>query len=167
MPMQEKTTTYKKYTIDDNFANIRITRWLKKICDNAPFSLIAKLLRKKTIKVNGKKVNDAYILSAGDEVILPRSLFVSTDTSTSTSADSDIKSKGKPLNFSKEDIRNFASWIIYEDKNIIAVNKPYDVPTQAGTGIAKSLDRLVTSYFKDAKLLHRLDRHTSGLVLFA
>lgn len=66
-----------------------------------------------------------------------------------------------------------SSWIVFESKSLIVINKPSGLPVQGGTRVADSLDALVRSHLQaqestsTAHLLHRLDRDTSGLVLFA
>ena len=58
----------KKLKITENDANQRIDKYLKKLLVNAPNNFIYKMFRKKDIKVNGKKVDEKYILSLDDEV---------------------------------------------------------------------------------------------------
>ena len=58
----------KKLKITENDANQRIDKYLKKLLVNAPNNFIYKMFRKTDIKVNGKKVDEKYILSLDDEV---------------------------------------------------------------------------------------------------
>jgi RluA family pseudouridine synthase len=62
-----------------------------------------------------------------------------------------------------------ARWrVIHEDARVVVVDKPAGLPSQATRGdAANALDALVRARFGDARLLHRLDRDASGLVLFA
>ena len=56
----------KKIVIKENDANQRIDKYLKKLLCNAPSNFIYKMFRKKDIKINGKKVNEKYILQKDD-----------------------------------------------------------------------------------------------------
>ena len=58
----------KKIQITENDANQRIDKYIKKLLVNAPTNFIYKMFRKKDIKVNGKKVNEKYILKNNDVV---------------------------------------------------------------------------------------------------
>lgn len=66
-----------------------------------------------------------------------------------------------------------SAWIVFESKSLIVINKPSGLPVQGGTKVMDSLDALVRRHLQSqapsstAHLLHRLDRDTSGLVLFA
>lgn len=60
----------KKIVIDENHANQRIDKYLKKLLCQAPSQLIYKMLRKKDVKVNGVKVKENYILQNQDVVEL-------------------------------------------------------------------------------------------------
>ena len=65
----------KKLVIDQYDDHQRIDKYLKKVLVQAPSSLIYKMLRKKDVKVNGKRVKENYILHLGDEVELFLSLI--------------------------------------------------------------------------------------------
>ena len=56
---------------------------------------------------------------------------------------------------------------IYEDKNIVVINKPFGIPVQSGSGIKESIDFAIKSIYKDAHVVHRLDKHTTGVLIFA
>ena len=57
-----------KFKIENNEANQKVFKFVKKYLNNAPLSLIYKTFRKKDVKVNGKRVNEDYILKENDEV---------------------------------------------------------------------------------------------------
>ena len=98
----------KKLKITENDANQRIDKYLKKLLVNAPNNFIYKMFRKKDIKVNGKKVDEKYILSLDDEV----EMFLYDD-------------KFKEFTETKsiyEVNRTFS--VLYEDKHVLIVFKP-------------------------------------------
>ncbi|MBL0318506.1 MAG: RluA family pseudouridine synthase [Alphaproteobacteria bacterium] len=139
----------------------RLDRWIKKHFPEVPKTLVFKLLRKKAITVNGKKVEADYTLKAWDVVKLPPSC-------TSNPAP-------KPLDplrsVSEHVISDFVKSVIYQDKNLIAINKAPGLAVQGGPDIKISVDRLAFSLKGDhlhaPKLVHRLDRDTSGVLLLA
>ena len=76
-----------------------------------------------------------------------------------------------PLYFSPADGEMIRSRVLYKDANVIAINKPAGLATQGGTGQAKHVDGLLDALLFDAaerpKLVHRLDKDTSGVLLLA
>ncbi len=153
-----------KYTITENEANQRIDKFLKRMLKDAPISFIYKMFRQKDVKVNGKRINIDYITKEGDEV--------------------DIYLKPALLEqFHKEALlrpvkANFD--IIYEDDNILVINKPKGLLVHGDEGEKRiTLQNMVLNYLKEKREwdpasldgfvpspAHRLDRNTSGIVIF-
>ncbi len=154
----------KKFIIDEKYENQRIDKYLKKILSQASSSMIYKMLRKKDIKVNGKKVKENYILKKNDVV----SMFLYEDR---------FKELSQPLT-----IFNLAMdfTVIYEDDKILIVNKPAGLLVhEDNDNNINTLSNQVLNYLyqkgeydpnKDIGFspapVHRLDRNTSGLVIF-
>lgn len=153
------------FKININDFNQTLEKYVKKVLSNVPLSVIYKLFRKKDIKVNGHWKDKKYVLKVDDIV--------------------DIYIKDNELNSFKNDRKliaqdNISDLIIYEDKNILIINKPRGLLVQKDDEkSSKSLDVMVLEYlyFKneynpDVDLgftpgpAHRLDRNTSGLVIF-
>lgn len=155
----------KKITISSKEANQRVDKYLKKYLNEAPLSFIYKLFRKKDVKINGHWVKENYILNEGEEL----TIFV-TDTQ--------LEEFNKPKEIEKVTLNH---QIVYEDENILIVNKPRGLLVHGDEGEKKlTLTNQVINYlyFKgeyDPKNdhgfipapAHRLDRNTSGLVCFA
>lgn len=154
----------KKIKIDENNAHQRIDKYLKKLLCNAPSSLVYKMLRKKDVKVNGVKVKENYIVELGDVV----ELFLYDDKFeeyTKTQSIYDLH-----IDFQ----------VIYEDENILVVNKPAGLLVHEDINESiNTLSNQVLTYlyqkgeYDPAKALgftpgpvHRLDRNTSGIVIF-
>lgn len=151
--------------IKENEANQRIDKYLKKLLCNASTSFIYKMLRKKDIKVNGKKVDQNYILQADDKI----SMFLYDD-------------KYDELTGTKEVLNLKITFeVVYEDDFILIVNKPAGLLVQGDKNENhNTLSNQVLTYlnqngtFENTKddtfipsPVHRLDRNTSGLVIFA
>ena len=154
----------KEIRITENDANQRIDKYLKKLLVNAPANFIYKMFRKKDIKVNGIKVDEKYILSKNDVV----TMFLYDDKFKEFTA---VKSVYQVA-------RTFK--VLYEDKHILVVYKPVGllVHEDANESV-NTLTNQVLSYLVDKNELdlsrentfmpgpvHRLDRNTSGIVIF-
>ena len=154
-----------KIVISSKEANQRVDKYVKKFLNEAPLSFIYKLFRKKDIKINGHWVKENYILNEGEEL----TIYVS---------DSQLEEFNKPKEIEKVTLNH---QIVYEDENILIVNKPRGLLVHGDEGEKKlTLANQVINYlyFKgeyDPKNdhgfipapAHRLDRNTSGLVCFA
>lgn len=141
-----------------------LEKYVRKTLSEAPLSFIYKLFRKKDVKVNGHWQDKKYIISSGENV----SIYIT---------DSQLEEfKRQVENKQLEDI---SSWIIYEDENILLINKPRGVLVQKNSEDSNALDEMVISYlvnkgeydpnrnlgYKPAPA-HRLDRNTAGIVVF-
>ncbi len=155
----------KKITISSKEANQRVDKYVKKFLNEAPLSFIYKLFRKKDIKINGHWVKENYILKEGEEL----SIYVT---------DQQIEEFNKPKEIEKVNLNHE---IVYEDENILIINKPRGLLVHGDEGEKKlTLANQVINYLyykgeynpKDdhgftPAPAHRLDRNTSGLVVFA
>lgn len=123
----------------------KVVDYLKNKFKNLTNGTIFKALRNKDIRINGVKISENVPVNAGDEI----TLYIKDEFLFGTTA----------LDKSK---------IIYDDENIVIVNKPQDVLVQ-GDGINIGLDKMVNNYFGTQNIVpcHRLDRNTSGLIIFA
>jgi len=146
-------------------ANQRVDKYLKKYLNNAPLSFIYKLFRKKDVKINGHWVKENYILQTGDEL----TIYVS---------DEQLQEFNSVRKIEKVTLNHP---IIYEDENILLINKPRgllvhgDISEKRLTLTNEVLNYL---YFKGEydpnqsqgftpAPAHRLDRNTSGIVVYA
>ncbi len=77
--------------------------------------------------------------------------------------------KEKEYNFDINSKKEIDEMIIYQDDEILILNKPPGIAVQGGTKIKKSIDALLKSSFKSVKtrLVHRLDKDTSGILIIA
>ena len=153
-----------EFIINDSENGLTLEKYVYKVLPTAPMSFIQKLFRKKDIKVNGHHQDKKYRLSTNEVV----SIYISDDQ---------LKAfqKEKELNPNLK----IKDWIIYEDKNVLFVNKPRGLLVQKSTPKDESLDQLVIEYLMATNQYdpdvekgfvpgpaHRLDRNTSGIVAF-
>lgn len=148
-----------KIIVTENEMEQRLDRFLCKYLNDTTNTNIFKLIRKKRIKVNGKKVEEKYFLKYGDEI----EIFLHPNA---------IEEMIKPeIVYSASDVELD---IVYEDDDILVVNKPVGLLTHPdqkeykktlATAVQLYLKDLCTRTFKPASI-QRLDKNTSGLVLF-
>lgn len=148
--------------VDKNEAGQRLDKLLSKHLNKAPKSFIYKMLRKKNITLNGKKADGSEKTNLEDEI----KLFLSDETITNFSEEYKVVKV-------KTNIE-----VIYEDDNIIVVNKPAGILSQKAEKDDISLVEHIISYLLDTNkitteelntfkpgICNRLDRNTSGLVV--
>lgn len=151
----------RKIIIGEDAANQRLDRYLSKYLNNTTRSNIFKLIRKKVFKVNGARIKDEdYFLHLGDVL----EIYLAEDT---------LEALIKPIEVVKPE--NSGLDIVYEDEEILVVNKPKGLLTHPdkeefkntlATKVQYYLKHLCTATFRPAPV-HRLDKNTSGLVIFA
>lgn len=152
------------FTVTEIDANNRIDKYLKKQLSNAPLSFIYRLFRLKDVRVNHKKVDVDYILNIDDEI----TIFLTTDQKNEFITE--YKFVKVPL----------TSSIIYEDENILVINKKRailvhpDIHEQNNTLNNQVLTYLYEKQEFDPKSrayvpspINRIDKNTSGVVIFA
>jgi 23S rRNA pseudouridine955/2504/2580 synthase len=141
-------------------AGTRLDRWLRRQVPNLPQGLLQKLLRTGQIRVDGKRAEANTRLAAGQEVRVPP-----------------LPELGAPkpppprAEISPAEQRDLLARVLYRDESVIALDKPHGLPVQGGPGIARHLDAMLDALrfgTEDRpRLVHRLDRDTSGVLLLA
>ena len=151
----------KKFIVNKDYHNSRFDRWFKQNISNVPQSLIEKLVRKKKVKINKKKVKASYRVQSNDIV----ELYATEDLK------SNNKSKKEKYKASEKEKGEYSKFIIENNDNFIVINKPSGIPVQAGTKSFKNIIDILkdTKYFEDTKpfVVHRLDKETSGVMIVA
>lgn len=134
----------------------RLDRFLQKHLKGTPFGLLQKLMRKGQIRVDSKRVKASTRLEKGQSVRIPPI---------------EEKSFEEKKRLSDQDVDFIRSLVLYDDGDIIALNKPAGLATQGGTNIKRHIDGLLDGLMDEHKvrprLLHRLDKDTSGVLLLA
>ena len=137
---------------------MRLNRWFLKYYPNLTLGRLQKLLRTKQIKVDGKRAEAGLKLATGQEIRIPPL----KDTETGSEKNPELATK---------EIDFIRSLVIFKDKNIIAINKPSGLAVQGGTNthfhVDGLLDGLKFEQEDRPKLVHRIDKDTSGILLLA
>ncbi|XBQ15242.1 MAG: RluA family pseudouridine synthase [Oceanicaulis sp.] len=137
-------------------AEMRLDRWFRKRFPHVPHGMVEKLLRKGQIRVDGGRAKGNQRLEQGQQVRVP------------PLPEPDAVKESPPL--SREDAAFARSLVIYEDKEIIALDKPHGLAVQGGSKTTRHVDRLLEAFGKGdqkPRLVHRLDKDTSGVLVVA
>lgn len=171
-----------KLTITEREAGQRLDRYLRKYLNQAPGSFIYKMLRKKNIKLNGKKAEGGERLESGDQI----TLFLAdgtiagfrenegrTDLLSGERQGGSVWMVGHSASQPSGN-RQFTLEVLYEDEDILMVNKPQGVLSQKAQKQDISMVEYISDYldrqtiFKDTfrpGICNRLDRNTTGLLV--
>mgnify|MGYP003306915091 FL=1 len=155
----------KKISVNKNDAGNRLDKFINKCFPNIPYSLLYKYIRKKRIKVNGKKEEISYRLKENDIL----ELYINDELLEKSNKSSDFKA-------ASEDIE-----ILYEDDNIMIINKKAGLIVHPDDDIKVDclVNRIKNYLFKKGEfnpenensfapaLVNRIDRNTSGIVIAA
>ena len=147
-----------KHNVGKEFSETRFDRWISHFFSKISHNNLEKLLRKGIIRVNGNKAKSSLRLSEGDVISMPSIL---DDLATDYSGKAMIPG-------AKEFISKIT---IFNDNEILILNKPSGIAVQGGTGIETHIDGYLQSAFFDTdinpRLVHRLDKETSGVLVIA
>lgn len=152
----------KTYSVNKQDEGQTLEKYVKKVLSNAPLGFIYKLFRKKDIRINNHWEDKKAIVHDGDIV----SIYI-------TDAQFEEFNQIKVVEPSLE----LEPMIVYEDENVLIVNKPRGLLVQKDKPNSKALDDMVIAYLLAKKEYlpsetftpgpaHRIDRNTAGLVIF-
>ena len=143
-------------TVTEDDDGQRLDRWLKKNMGDTPYSLVQKLIRKGQLRVDGKRAKGDTKLKAGQDVRIPPV---------------QEKPEGEARVLKEKDIEFIKSLVIYDDGDVIALNKPAGLSVQGGSKIKFHIDGMLDGLTNKTgvrpRLVHRLDKDTSGVLLLA
>src|SRR5215475_5965601 len=147
-------------TVDADDDGIRIDRWFKRHYPAVTHVLLQKLLRKGEVRLDGKRADAGTRVAVGQAIRLPPQVIHAKD-----------ERPEKPKSEPQKPMGSLADRILYMDKQVIVLDKPAGLATQGGSGLTRHVDGMLDSlkYEKSVrpKLVHRLDRDTSGVLLVA
>lgn len=149
--------------------NVTALKWILKCCPQLPRSLVHKLFRLRQVRKEYfaeenkscqlKRVGAKDLMDIGDRIFLPTTIDVKT-----------CSTKHENENLCNEEMKFIHGLELYRDAAIIVINKPPGMPVQGGVGIKRSLDELAAKYLlydytESPRLVHRLDRDSSGILV--
>ena len=150
------------HTVSPAESEQRLDRWFKQNYPEVPFGKLQKLFRTGQVRLDGKRVKGNERLQSGQEIRVPP-------------LDVSATPKGPPPTpkpkISKQDAEALQAAVLFKDDQLLAINKPAGLAVQGGSGQSKHLDGLLPALQfekpQPPKLVHRLDRDTSGVLLLA
>lgn len=150
-------------SVDADEDDTRLDRWLKRKFHGLTQGQIEKACRTGEIRVDGARAKASTRVKTGQTVRIPP-----IQASRGRAEEADSKPRARVRTSDAEMMR---SLVIYEDERIVAINKPAGIATQGGTGTTRHIDglsrALVTDTAEKPRLVHRLDRDTSGVLVLA
>ena len=157
----------REITIQKNAAGQRLDKFLRRYLPEAQSGFLYKMLRKKNIKLNGQKASGKEVLQEADVI----QLFFAEETLRKFTGEKEQNLSGKALP---------EKWILYQDSQMLVVNKPAGVLSQPDRSGEESLVEEIRIYLLESRqmteedlryyrpgVVNRLDRNTSGLILAA
>lgn len=149
----------RQFTVQHDDDGVRLDRWFKRHLPQIGFAMISRWARTGQIRVDGKRADPADRLSAGQVVRVP------------PGGDAPAKGSAKPRReLSEDEIARAEAMVITQDRAAIVLNKPPGLATQGGSGMKEHVDGLLDAFAHDGprpRLVHRLDKDTSGVLLIA
>jgi 23S rRNA pseudouridine955/2504/2580 synthase len=150
------------FTVTDDDDGIRVDRWFKRHMPDVTFNLVSRWARTGQLRVGGKRAAPGDRLETGQEIRVP-------PAESQPVRSPPARPRREPL--SPEDEQLVRGMVINETPSAFVLNKPPGLATQGGTKTHQHLDRLLDGLADDdgnrPKLVHRLDKDTSGALLVA
>jgi 23S rRNA pseudouridine955/2504/2580 synthase len=143
---------------------LRLDRWFKIRFPNVGYGYLQKLLRSGQVRVNGKRADANIRVAHRDEIRVP---VIARALAKRAEADAGAAK----AHITNADRALLEDAILFEDEHVLVLNKPFGIAVQGGTGTKRHIDGMLaamTDRFPERpKLVHRLDRDTTGVLLVA
>lgn len=142
---------------------LRLDRWFHRRYPHLAHGRLEKLLRTGQVRVDGGRVKASFRLDAGQQVRVPPLQAEETQP----------QENYRPIaaKLSAADRMMMQHAVLYDDGTVIAINKPAGLAVQGGSGTARHIDGMLDALRAEGgerpRLVHRLDRDTSGVLLLA
>jgi 23S rRNA pseudouridine955/2504/2580 synthase len=154
-------TGVRTITVEDDEADLRLDRWFRRRFPDLGHGRLERLLRTGQVRVDGRRAKSCTRLAAGQTVRVPPFDGVVSEQPAARPA--------RPV--SPEDAAALQKAVLYKDDWVIALSKPAGLAVQGGTGQQRHLDGMLDALRFDKgeapRLVHRLDRDTSGVLMLA
>jgi 23S rRNA pseudouridine955/2504/2580 synthase len=177
-------------TVAKDEGGMRLDRWFKLNYPDVAFGHLQKIMRGGQIRVDGKRVKGDTRIEAGQQVRIPPMELKAPvaapekfDVPTVRAGSSPIAQtegrrleRGEPGYSRGGEVRSgdaefLKSLIIYEDKDVFVLNKPFGLAVQGGSGLTRHIDGMLPALASlrgdIPRLVHRLDRDTTGVLVIA
>jgi 23S rRNA pseudouridine955/2504/2580 synthase len=149
------------FTVSEDDDGIRLDRWFKRHMPEVSFNLVSRWARTGQLRLAGKRAVPGDRVEAGQQIRIPPAEATPVRAS---------RREPRRESLTKDEEQFVRDMVIYEDNQALVLNKPPGLATQGGTKTNQHLDRLLDGLAGEAgrpKLVHRLDKDTSGALLVA
>jgi 23S rRNA pseudouridine955/2504/2580 synthase len=149
------------FTVREDDDGIRLDRWFKRHMPEVSFNIVSRWARTGQLRLNGKKATPGDRIEAGQQIRFPPADATPARTSRPMPARDAL---------TDDEAQFVREIVIYDDPQAFVLNKPPGLATQGGTKTHHHLDRLLDGLADERgrpKLVHRLDKDTSGALLVA
>jgi 23S rRNA pseudouridine955/2504/2580 synthase len=156
-----RVTEARTFTVSDDDDGIRLDRWFKRHMPEVSFNIVSRWARTGQLRLAGKRAVPGDRVEAGQEIRIP-------PVEAQPVRAARPQRRLEPLTADEEQF--VRDMVIYEDPGAFVLNKPPGLATQGGTKTTQHLDRLLDGLAGEGgrpKLVHRLDKDTSGALLVA
>ena len=153
------------YKVHHEDEGARIDRWCQRILGSAPNSVYQKAIRKGLVRVQGKKVEASTRVTRDQTVEVRGDLGMTHDEHA-------VRARPKKdMELTDAIAEEARSYILHKDDDIIVINKPHGLAVQGGSKLSRHLDGMLPALQFEARdlprLVHRLDKDTSGILVLA
>ncbi|PZU09571.1 RluA family pseudouridine synthase [Sphingomonas sp.] len=152
----------RSFTIAEDDHGIRLDRWFKRHMPDASFNIVSRWARTGQLRLDGKRIAPGDRIEAGQVLRVP-------PLEAAPAPAPRAKNERPPL--PPEDLEFIQSFVLHKDRAAIVIDKPPGLATQGGTKTDRHVDGLLDGLRFEAegrpKLVHRLDKDTSGALLLA
>lgn len=152
----------RQFTVALDDDGIRLDRWFKRHLPDTSFNIVSRWARTGQLRVDGARATPGDRIQAGQVIRVPPAEPVQAVTARSK--------KARPV-LSPEQMEFAESMVIHRDAQALVLNKPPGLATQGGTKTHDHVDMLLDGLYYDLdtrpKLVHRLDKDTSGALVLA
>src|SRR4051794_763264 len=149
------------FTVSEDDDGIRLDRWFKRHLPDVSFNIVSRWARTGQLRLAGKRAVPGDRVEAGQEIRIPPIEAIQSRPE-----------RRRPTRelLTPEEKQLVREMVIYEDPSAFVLNRPPGLATQGGTKTHQHLDRLLDGLAGESgrpKLVHRLDKDTSGALLVA
>jgi 23S rRNA pseudouridine955/2504/2580 synthase len=143
-------------------AGLRLDRWFKRRYPALGHGLLEKLLRTGQVRIDGKRAKAGDRLAPGQAIRIPPQV----------EGIAPLPADARPKQALSVDDKSYLErLVIHEDASLFVLNKPSGIPTQGGSGVHRHIDGMLEALQGNKRqrprLVHRLDRDTSGVLVVA
>jgi len=157
---RDNSDTVRQFTVGRDDEGVRLDRWFKRHLPEVGFAMVSRWARTGQIRVDGKRADVDTRLTPGQVLRVPPG----------GEAKPGLGGSRPRRELTEEEIERADAMVLTQDRAAIVLNKPPGLATQGGSGMKEHVDGLLDAYAGKGprpRLVHRLDKDTSGVLLVA